>query len=361
MTDDLDQARLERELRASLHEDAARWTPGDRWEDVWGATREEVENSRIARWPVMLAVAATALAVVFGYAAWGRSPQPLPPAGAPASPGAPTPRASATASSPAPAVVPQQWSAPVYYTASIGDAADAARMGLFRRFQPVPMTSRERASDEVRIQTAVELSLRADRLTADGGSPPAEHPWGEVRVTSVRVAEGLVTIGLTGPGPGSGSAEANRLAVQQLVWTAQAALGRGNVPVTFALADGSSLLQGQWPAADRYLRPAETGRDLAPIWILTPDPGAELPGSRPIEVSGQASVFEAALSVVLEDESGTAIATNTATASIGAPGRGDWSTSFAAPPPGSYRIVALTHSPRDGSIAARDTVQIVVR
>lgn len=368
MNDDLDLPRLEHELRHALHDDAAQWTPHDRWEDVRSATRTGGGTRGGRVWTVLLTVAATVLAIAVGYAVWRPNPQPLlpgtpePSASAPSQPApTPTPSPSESTNTPSPSPTATAWSAPVYYTAPVGNSKDADRVGLFRLFRPVDLTP-EQQSVTGKVAAAVGISL------GDGsvGEPPAGalESWSGVSVTSVKIDADLITVGLSGPGTGQGSEEEKRLAVQQLVWTAQAALGAGNRPVTFTVADGSTKLQGVYPAADRYVRPSasETWKDLAPIWVITPEDAAVLKANAPITVTGQASVFEGALTVRLEDAGGRVLATRPVQASAGGPERGDWSVTFDAQRPGSYRVVAYALSAEDGTtVIAQDAALFTVR
>lgn len=106
------------------------------------------------------------------------------------------------------------------------------------------------------------------------------------------------------------SAADARLAVQQLVWTATAALQR-DVPVTFEV-DGA--------APDTLLGVDVTGgvgRDdamsvLAPVWVTSPQDG-ETVGST-FTVEGQGAFFEANVSWQLLDGSGEVVQDGFATA-----------------------------------------------
>jgi hypothetical protein len=75
-------------------------------------------------------------------------------------------------------------------------------------------------------------------------------------------------------------------------------------------------------------------------------------------VSGSASVFEATVGVEVR-RGAQVVGRATATASEGAPGRGDWSATLSVPP-GSYLVAAFELSAKDGSQVAVDTKRVRV-
>ena len=110
--------------------------------------------------------------------------------------------------------------------------------------------------------------------------------------------------------------------MQELVWTAQAAVGKGTIPVRFTVSDGSSALFGRFPTAQTYSRPGtdQLWKDLAPIWVTAPGRDQVLPAAKPVVVQGQAIVFEATVSWDLKRGSST-VKTGHTMASVGAPSR----------------------------------------
>ena len=95
---------------------------------------------------------------------------------------------------------------------------------------------------------------------------------------------------------------------------------------------------------------------LAPVWLLTPTDGGR--AGRRVVLTGTASVFEA--TVTIEARQGArVVATTFATASAGAPDRGEW-TATVALPPGDYLLAAFEVSARDGAKVALDTKRVTV-
>jgi hypothetical protein len=190
------------------------------------------------------------------------------------------------------------------------------------------------------------------------------QPWSGTTVKAVQVTPQLITVTLSGPGsPGITDKDVARVAVQSLVWTAQAAVGKGTIPVTFVVADGSTKLFGRLPAAQKYNRPPsdQSYDDLAPIWVTSPGRDATLPQGKPVVVKGEATVFEATVGWQLLK--GTSVAKQGhATASVGAPQRGTYSFSLGSLAPGSYAIRVYEVSAADGkTVTAEKRVSFSVK
>ena len=97
--------------------------------------------------------------------------------------------------------------------------------------------------------------------------------------------------------------------------------------------------------------PSNEPTEVARITITTPQEGAVVAGT--ITIGGEASVFEANVTIRLLDPNGTLRRETFATATEGAPGRGDWSTEIRIPnqPKGTWTIEAVEVSAEDGSDA----------
>lgn len=252
-----------------------------------------------------------------------------------------TPRATTTAT------------VPVYFVGSTGGADG---MGLYRQFlhARVPVS----ASPAETVRAALEIAL------SPAGKVPGTaylQPWRGVGVTDVAVGDAAIRVTLSRPGDaGSMTGDETRLAVQQLVWTAQAVVGRGNLPVTFAVADGSTALFGTYPTAATYRRPGETFQDLAPIWVTDPAPGATVSAGTPLTAHGQACVFEAAVSWQLR-QGGAVVRSGPALASSACPARGTWQVDLGRLPRGTWTLRVFATSAADGSVAAQASSTFRVR
>lgn len=355
---------VERRLRRALHQEAQKMEPTDRLDDILsasgaggtGGTGPGPGQDRRGppRWLAPVAAAA-AVAVIAGtvWVATRGEDRAAPPAGPSATqPAAPSPSQSSveptpTASSSAPtstAPSTQQAVLPVYFVGPVG--GDREVFLLYREFLrgSVPAS----ASDEEKAKGALDLAMNAQPFSNTDGYL---QPWSGTSIEAVDVTASRITITLSNAGsPGVTTKEVARVAVQSLVWTAQAAVGKGAIPVTFSIADGSTAMFGQFPAADTYNRPSgrdEYYRDLAPIWITAPGRDAVLSAGKPVVVKGEATVFEA--NVSWELKRGTAVVkSGFATASIGAPGRGDYSFSLGTLAPGGYTVRVFEMSMEGG-------------
>jgi hypothetical protein len=369
-------------LTEALQAQAGAITPHDRLESILAEAHGDAADSAFAhrsrsRW-AWSAAAAAAIAIVAGTVWVGSRPDPDPGRGAAASsapsvttppasgtpssgPATPTPRTPTGTSTDTPTSVPGAvlQAVPVYYVGPrLVTGGEAA---LFREFVRASVTTP--TTPEARARAAVSLAM--------AGSPAGssyERLWAGVTLVGVDVGEAdRITIRLSGPAtvaPGDAT-----LAVQQLVWTAQAAAGQGNVPVRFVLEDGSATVAGDLPASDDYVRPTdevEVAGLLAPLWVDNPARGQVLPAGSAITVKGQASTFEATLSWQLlrsaTGETGeTVVHDGFATASAGAPARGEFT--FTLPPlaAGSYTIRVFEVSMQDGSDRSEQRIPFSVR
>lgn len=109
-------------------------------------------------------------------------------------------------------------------------------------------------------------------------------------------------------------------------------------------------------------RPVTLSSEHPPIVIEAPECGATVAPGATLTVSGQALVFEAALTVELRDASGTQVVTNHVMAASGVE-ESPWSTELVLPAglvPGFYDLVAYNESAEDGSIQNEFPIQIRV-
>jgi hypothetical protein len=365
---------VERQLRRELRSEALRIEPHERLEAILSGARSGARSGDRAGtahgrpptrsvwgWLTPLAAAA-AVAVAAGtlWVATRDSGQPVPPAGPSPTSSVPmttttpsrsaSPTSSGSPSSTAP--IGTTLALPAYFVRRTGDDGG---FGLYREFVRMSIPSSDR---EAKALAAVRLAMNPSRL----GDTGYLRPWSSTRADAVSVTSSRITVTLSGPGASGFPDEVERLAVQELVWTAQAAVGKGTIPVTFRLTDGSTALFGRFPAGNLYNRPPtqEYYRDLAPIWITSPTRGQVIGARSAIRVTGEASVFEATLQWSLVR--GTAsVGKGTVMATAGAPSRGTWSVDLPPLDPGTYTVSAWWNSPKDGSELDRTAVTFTVR
>lgn len=239
---------------------------------------------------------------------------------------------------------------PVYLLAHIGDDMRMAR--LYREWVNV---------DGVFRDSPVEDQVKAALATALAGTAPDTdgylQTWDGVELVDARVSDSRIAITLSGPGSSDLDEDEARVSVQQLVWTAQAVVRQGRVPVTFTIADGSTAFFGQIPVNQTFNRPASTDEyfnDLAPIWINSPTRGETVNGSNVI-VTGDATVFEGNVEwELINAANGNVVDSGFTTASVGGPGRGTYEIALGDLSPGRYIIRAFSMSMEDGTTVSAE-------
>lgn len=289
---------MDRWLRETLDDAVADVEPRHDLDQVRARLEEgAVGRRRRPRWAAGvagLAVAATVAAVAFASGIVGADPDPNDPAAGWSPPPSATPDATPPDdASPTPddasptheGTPPRlEGPLPVYY---VGDTPAGPR--LYREFR-APTTERGDA-----LATAVQMALELAPL-----DPDYRTPWPAGLRAGSTYADGLLTVDLTAPfvdvelveRPSAMSQDEARMAVQQLIYTAQAAV-QERAPVRFLL-DGRPLdrLLGQ-PVAEP-LAADDPMQVQAPVWIITPQQGDDAAGS--LQVDGRGAFFEANVS-----------------------------------------------------------------
>ena len=356
--------QVERRLRQALARDTQQVRPSARLDTILHEARElgpvtATGGSGARRWLMPLAAAAAVAAIIGGVWWSGQDERPTvtpPQTNAPsvsstAPTTAPTPTGSPTTSGP---VATETVSLPVYFVGPVG--GDAEKYKLFREF--LRGTVPTGATDADRVEAALALAVNAQPFSNTDGYL---QPWSGTRVTSVTVTRDAIEVQLSGPGAAGFDAETQRLAVQELVWTAQAAIQK-TLPVRFEVADGSTELFGSISTDQSFTRPPADRlyEDLAPVWVTSPTRDQVLPAAKPVVVRGLAIVFEATVDWRL-DRGTTKVSSGFATASVGAPMQGEYSFSLGRLSAGDYTIRVRELSAKDGSVSAEKTVSFTVR
>ena len=273
---------------------------------------------------------------------------------APSEPGTTREPSLSPSPSPSPDPEPATSAVPVYY---VGETTRGPR--LYREFHRLP-------DDGNAVMAAVTEAV---------STPPADPDYRTVWPEGTTVpAAGLQetdddrqivvllrndTVDLRTRPPGMTADEAE-LAVQQLVYSAQAAAQR-RLPVQLLLQrDGSpeqrtDMLLGV-PVAEP-LANADAEDVLAQVWIIDPAEGAEV--TSPFEVSGLAAAFEA--NVVWELRAGDRVVTDGFTTAEECCKMVPYSFEVEAPP-GEYTLVVQDTDPSDGEGYGvwEDTKQVTV-
>ena len=283
---------------------------------------------------VLTVLAAAAVGVAAGAVVGGREQTVgRATASVPTPAAVPTP-AEPTTSAPASAAPSPTRSGPTVPVYVLGDTEAGPR--LYREFRAVGGGG----ADPVRAAVA--------GLAETPGDPDYRTPWSGVRAISTSRAGTDVTVTFPAA-PRLGSPAEATVAVQQVVHTVTAADPRTKRVRVVA--------PGLPPALTRAPLARAAQLDvLAPIWLLSPSDGGR--SGRKLVLQGTASVFEATVSVEVRRGADVAAGT-TATASVGAPGRGAW-TATVTLPPGDYVVAAYEVSAKDGSRLSVDTKRVTV-
>lgn len=308
---------------------------------------------------VATAATVTAVAVLGNGGGTSSAPEPGPAASSvttehtPTEQDSPTPDESSDPPSEEP--VPIEAAVPVYY---VGDTGQGPR--LYREFHPG-------------IGAEPLGQALADAVSRTPDDPDYRTVWPagtEVSGSFDGIGDdGLIGIAVTSPAgaslrdrpAGMSRAEAE-MAVQQLVYTAQAAV-QSSAPVEFRLdGDRTDQLLGV-PTAEPLAR-ADQASTLAQVWILGPVEGAEVHSG--FEVTGIGAFFEA--NVVWELHEGSADGEVVASSAQSGPVTAEECCTMAPysftveAPPGRYTLVVRDEdvSGGEGPPPFQDTKQLTV-
>ncbi|RNL78876.1 Gmad2 immunoglobulin-like domain-containing protein [Nocardioides marmorisolisilvae] len=173
---------------------------------------------------------------------------------------------------------------PIYY---LGDTAHGTK--LFREVQRIQVCDKL-------PECGVEAAAR-EAVAGTPQDPDYRNPWpADTTVMSATYDGNVLTLNLhtpwpeaTGNGPRPTADE--KLAVQQLIYTAQDALGRGRPPVQLIIDDHKvPMILGV--STEAPLQPEDPDTILAPVQIESPAQRDTVPAGD-LKVTGVASTFEA--------------------------------------------------------------------
>jgi hypothetical protein len=350
---------LERRLSEALHREAERITPRDRRLEILAMAHDDKQTVKTGR-RRLIPVAAAASVALIGTVIWGVSGSG---GGQQAAPAVTHPTATSatptTQSSPATkgnvAGATTRLMLPAYFVGASSGAGD--RFGLYRELVRTAVPAG--ATPDQKAKAAVAVAMNPQPF-ASGES--YLQPWSATSVTDVTATPSLITIALSGPGGNGFTPAQTRLAVQSLVWTAQAAFGQGSIPVKFVVADGSTKLFGTYPTAQTYNRPADSLQYevLAPIWITSPLRDQVFPTGTAVVATGESCAFEGTTAWQLK-KSGKAVRSGSTMASSGCPTRGTWQVKLGILPAGKYSFRMFEVSMKDGQVVAETSKPFVVR
>lgn len=232
---------------------------------------------------------------------------------------------------------PDSVTVPVYYA---GETSSGLR--LYREFQETETADAPTA--------AVELAV-----TGGAQDPDYFSTWPEGTGVAGATYDGdVITVDLTGAPrerPAGMSEEQASLALEQLIYTAQAAFQQGRPGVQFLLDGGRTDMVLGLPTSE----PLANGpvlQTLALVSLTTPAEGAVLTGGT-LQVSGVANSFEANVVVRLQRHEGTEVLVEEPFTAEGWMGEKlfpfSGSLDLGDVPPGTYLLIASTDDPSGGA------------
>jgi hypothetical protein len=235
---------------------------------------------------------------------------------------------------------------PVYF---VGDTPHGQR--LFREFQ------------QQQVCAGAECLMKASAESAVSGAPvdgDYTAPWPDGTGLEGATYNGdVLTLDLTGDlhdRPSGMSEDEAGLAVQQLIYSAQAGLGKGRVPVQLLL-DGKHTDTVLGVPASEPLAAGKPDDVQAPVQVDSPADGATVDGT--FTVTGRAATFEA--NVVWELKRGDEVVKGGFTTARECCTLAPYSFEVTAPA-GTYTLVVHdTDESGEGRPVNEDTKQITVR
>jgi hypothetical protein len=262
------------DLSRAIQDAVADVRPRGTLDDIRSRT-EKVDPMK-SRWTLPILAAAAVLAVVVAGAFWLTSDDTSPsPSGTPTqSTSGPEPTQSPTGGG------TTQRAVPVYF---VGDGPHGPR--LYREFQSKDICDTD------------ACLLKAATVTALSGTPKDPDytaPWPDgTGLNNVTYNGDVLTIDLHGnlhDQPAGMSAADAKIAVEQLIYSAQAGLGKGRVPVQLLL-DGKHTDTILGTPASEPLSAGNPDDVAALVQVDSPGDGATV--SSPFTVTGRAATFEA--------------------------------------------------------------------
>ena len=270
------------DLRALFHDAVSDVDPEGGTDQI----RARAKRPSAGRWVPLTLAAAVATVLVIGGVGWLGRQSESPPAAGPGTPKVPASQQASPEPDPG-----RTLTVPVYY---VGDTATGPR--LFKEEHTVP----DAVGSE--LDVAVEQALWGDPL-----DPDYQPGFGDETSTVHATTDGAeITIDLSAE-PGrlvNMTDEGGTVAVQALVWTAQAATS-SEQPVRFTV-DGRPVASIYGVDTSAPVQRAGADSVLSTVSISSPAEGAKVPTQ--FEVTGEAATFEA--NVVWELKQGDQVVRN---------------------------------------------------
>jgi hypothetical protein len=339
--------RDEQRLRELLDDAVSDVEPRSGLDAIQSRTKVSTMSTRPWFLAAGAAVAATA-ATIAAFAVLGdtetTSSNPDPVAS-----GTPSPDTATDTPSKDPSPTVETVQVPVYYVSETGQGPR-----LYREFHAGP------AGDELTAAVDHAVSRTPD-------DPDYFTPWpGGASAGQVDFDGEIITIDLQADGgaetlrnrPRGMEQDVASMAVEQLMYTAQAALQEGRPPIQFLINGGRTDMVLGVPTSEPLAQGDETST-LAQVWIIDPAEGAKVDSG--FEVSGIGAFFEA--NVVWELRQGTKVVKDGFTTAEECCRMAPYSFTVDAPP-GDYTLVVTDSDAsggQEGFAPFQDTKNITIR
>jgi Immunoglobulin-like domain of bacterial spore germination/Sporulation and spore germination len=234
---------------------------------------------------------------------------------------------------------------PLYWAGKVVGARVESQVRLYRTYARI---NGRPAYEAVRRMVAGKVA-----------DPDYTSYWQGARVASVLRSDGVVTVDFDALPEATLDGPTARVAVQQLVYTVQGAMGTGNAEPVRITEQGRAV-PALFGAIDTR-RPISRAQALdvqALVWVVTPENGATL--TSPVKVTGIAAVYEATLNWQVT-AAGTAEVVMRGTANTAEGGTFSPYAFSVRLPPGKYVLEVFESSAEDGRATSTDSKTITVR
>lgn len=186
--------------------------------------------------------------------------------------------------------------------------------------------------------------------------PDYANLWGAgSALLSASSAAGVLEVDLR-PGQLNLGAEAESVALAQLIWTAVTI--DPTITAVQVLIEGTvaETLAGHVDIS-APMEPGPAENSLSPVQITVPAEGSSV--SAPVMATGVACVFEATFSWELEGPGGTVV-DGVGMAAEACPARADWTLELGDLAPGDYVLTVIEYSMEDGDVSSTDSKAFTV-
>lgn len=224
---------------------------------------------------------------------------------------------------------------------------------------------------EVTRTQAIARAALEELVHGTAQDPDHSTPFpSATKINSVTISNKVATVDWSAEVlTANAGAETEKLGIQSIVYTLTEFSSIAKVRFTVegktsGTASNGRAIQDFWGHQGLTGQPWDRDPQievLAPITLWTPLDGTRSTGT--LQLTGEAAVFEATVGIIFRDAADKVVKQTSTMASIGAPGRGTFSTKLTFTPPASaqtWTLQVIEHSAKDGSVVFMETRSIKV-